>query len=67
MEAPSFVRRVPDALSPVLIAEAMLDIIGSRQNRTRPIEEAQEFARSHSPDIYARAMVEALGFECGPD
>ena len=66
MEAPSFVRRVPDALSPVLIAEAALDIIGSGQNRIRPIEEAREFARSHSPDVYARSMVEALGFDCGP-
>ena len=66
MEAPSFVRRVPDALSPVLVAEAALDIVSSGQHRLRPIEEARAFAASHSPDAHARAMTEALGLDCGP-
>ena len=66
MEAPSFVRRIPDALSPVLLAEAALDIIASGQNRDRPVEEARAFALSHSPDAYARAIAEALGFDRGP-
>ena len=66
MEAPSFVRRIPDALSPVLLAEAVLDIIESKQNLDRPIDEARAFARSHSPEAYARAMAEALGLDCGP-
>ena len=66
MNAPSFVRRIPDALSPVLMAEAALDVIASGQNRDRPIVEAKAFAQSHSPDAYAQAMLDALGFDCGP-
>ena len=63
--APAFVRRVPDALSPVLVAEAALDIVSSGQHWARPVEEARAFADAHSPDLYARAMMEALGLDGG--
>ena len=65
VEAPSFVRRVPDALSPVLVAEAALDIVSSGQHRMRPVKETRAFAEAHSPDLYARAMMEALGLDGG--
>ena len=60
--APRFVRRVSDNLSPILIAEAFLDIIRSGEHLSRPIEEAREFATDHSLDRYAIRMMEALGF-----
>ena len=63
--APAFVRRVPDALSPVLVAEAALDVVSSGQHRARPVEEARAFAAAHSSDFYARAMLEALGLDRG--
>ncbi|WFT80517.1 glycosyltransferase [Methylobacterium sp. CB376] len=62
MIAPSFVRRIPDKLSPILIAEAVLDILDSRQNQERPIDEATFCARERSPDVYAEKLLAALGF-----
>lgn len=64
MEAPRFVRRVPDSLSPLLVAEALLDIIATGEDRIRPIEEARLFADEHSFTTYAARLVEQLG---GPE
>ncbi|WP_420142330.1 glycosyltransferase [Sphingomonas sp.] len=61
--APSFVHRVSDNLSPILIAEAFLDIIRSGEHLSRPINEARAFAVDHSLDRYAIRMMEALGFD----
>ena len=63
VEAPAFVRRVPDALSPVLVAEAALEILSSGQHRLRPLKAARAFADAHSPDLYACAMMDALGLD----
>ena len=63
-EAPGFVWRVPNALSPVLVAEAALDIVSSGQHRLRPVDEARDFGEAHSPEVFARAMVEALELDC---
>lgn len=61
MLAPSFVRRVPDKLSPILIAEAILDVIESGQNKSRPVEEASNCAQERSVDRYADNLLSALG------
>lgn len=66
MEAPAFVRRVPDSLSPVLIAEAVLDIVESGETRSRPVDQARDFARTHSAERYAASLMEALGYEARP-
>jgi glycosyltransferase involved in cell wall biosynthesis len=63
MLAPSFVRRVPDSLSALLVAEAVLDIESSGQAHSRPIEEARAFARRHSPAAYCAQLLEALEVE----
>lgn len=64
-EAPGFVWRVADALSPVLVAEAALGIVSSGQHRLRPVDEALNFGETHSPAVFARAMAEALELDCG--
>ena len=63
IEAPGFVRRVPDNLSPVLVAEALLEILNSGQNISRPLSEALLVAKDRSPDRYAAMTMQALGFE----
>ena len=63
MQAPAFVRRVPDNLSPVLIAEAVLEILASGQHRERPIEEVAAYRSARSPERYAQKVLEALQLE----
>lgn len=65
MDAPPFVRRVPDSLSPLLLAEALLDIIASGDDRRRPTEAGQAFAKDHSFETYAERLVAHLGGETG--
>jgi glycosyltransferase involved in cell wall biosynthesis len=61
-DAPAYVRRVPDALSPLLIAEALADLLeeGAR-SRTDPARRA--FAEAHSFRVYAARLCEALGLQ----
>jgi hypothetical protein len=61
MNAPDFVRRVPDGLSSILIAEAALTILESGANIKRPLDEAEEFSRAHSASAYCRKL--AAGME----
>ncbi len=60
MDAPSYVRRVPDSLSPLLIAEALLDIIATGEDRRKPVEAARSFAFDHSFEAYATKLVAHL-------
>ena len=63
MLAPSFVRRVPDNISSVLVAEAVLDILNSGENNARPFEAANEFRSRHSPEVYCSTLVKNLGLD----
>jgi glycosyltransferase involved in cell wall biosynthesis len=63
MRAPSFVRTVPDMLSPLLMAEAAMDILDSGHNEARPVEEAASFAEEHSPRRYSELLLQGLGFD----
>jgi glycosyltransferase involved in cell wall biosynthesis len=63
MIAPPFVRRVPDNLSSVLIAEAVLDILSKGDNITRPIAQMREFRKRHSPEAYCEALLRALSID----
>jgi len=62
MGAPGFVRRVPDGLSCVLMAEAALEIIKSTEHRKRPVDAAKAFAEAHSPAAYCENLMRSLGF-----
>lgn len=61
MEAPFFVRRVPNGISPVLIAEQLANIHETESRR--PLDEAREYRRSHSFDRYVDMCLHALGLE----
>jgi glycosyltransferase involved in cell wall biosynthesis len=63
MVAPTYVRRVPDNLSSVLIAEAVLEILSTGENLKRPLDEMQAFRAKHSPEVYSEAILEALSID----
>jgi glycosyltransferase involved in cell wall biosynthesis len=63
MNAPSFIRRIPDGLSSLLLGEAVLDILASGQHTRRPVDDARAFADAHSPEAYCRLLLEALGID----
>ncbi len=60
-DAPSYVRRVPDALSPLLVAEALADLLDEGRARIDPARQA--FAEAHSFRVYAERLCEALGLQ----
>ena len=61
MDAPSFVRRTPDAISPILIAESCLELLDSGLTRNRPFDEQFAYANAHSLDAYAAGLMSAVG------
>ncbi len=63
MQAPAFVRRVPDGLSSLLIGEAVLEILASGDNVHRPLEAARTFGVERTPSAYCRLLLEALELE----
>ena len=63
MDAPSFIRSIPDELSPVLLAEAVLEILSSGQHLDRPIAQAEAAAKARSTDVYARQLLNGMGFD----
>ncbi len=66
MEAPSYVSRVADAPSPVLIANALVDLIERFHGRERPNDERRVFAESHDFRTYALRLCEALALDVPP-
>lgn len=63
MEAPAFVRTIPDTNAPVDIAEAVLGVLQSGEHAHRPLEAARAYASDHSCDRYARLLLQELGFD----
>lgn len=63
MQAPDFVKRVPDGLSSLLIAEAALAILAENPRGQRPIAVARALARERSPESYCQALVNHLGLD----
>jgi len=63
MQSPGFVKRIPDGLSSLLIAEAALEIVGSKDFGSRSLEEAKAFAKSHSPASYCQALMNHMGID----
>jgi glycosyltransferase involved in cell wall biosynthesis len=60
-DAPAYVRRVPDELSPLLVAEALADLLEEGRAGTEPARRA--FEQAHSFRLYAARLCEALGLQ----
>jgi glycosyltransferase involved in cell wall biosynthesis len=63
---PGYTRRVPNALSPVLIAEALLDLLQSRATVARREEERLAFSEERSLEAYAHGLCRALELDLMP-
>ncbi len=63
IEAPGYVRRVPDNPSPVLLAEAVATLLDSPAAATGP--ERLAYVGEHGFDRYAMRLCEALGLDPG--
>jgi glycosyltransferase involved in cell wall biosynthesis len=63
LDAPAYVARVPDRISPVLVAEAIADQL-DRGARDRPNEHARlAYRQTHNFEVYADRLCQALGLE----
>lgn len=60
MDAPDFVRRVPDHLSAVLIAEQLAEIFAAGPLAPRPVAAAQDYRDAHSFMRYNTLLLEHL-------
>ncbi|MDE1567620.1 glycosyltransferase [Aquabacter sp. P-9] len=60
MDAPAFVRRVPDHLSAVLIAEQLAEIFAAGPLAPRPVSAAQDYRDAHSFMRYNTLLLEHL-------
>jgi glycosyltransferase involved in cell wall biosynthesis len=63
MDAPDYVRRVPDALSPLLVAEALADLLDLGLARQRPEAARRAYEAAHSFPLYAAQLCHSLGLE----
>jgi glycosyltransferase involved in cell wall biosynthesis len=63
MDAPEYVRCVPDQLSPVLVAEALADLLDSGLPRTNFEAARQAYTEAHSFRVYSERLCEALALE----
>jgi hypothetical protein len=59
-DAPRYIKRVPDHLSPLLIAEAVADIFETRAYQERVCEERLSFCARHNFDYYAQELSRIL-------
>jgi len=60
MEAPRFVIRVPDELSPFLIAESIANVIDRGAPKTRDLKAMKEYESEHNFDVYAHRLIQTL-------
>jgi glycosyltransferase involved in cell wall biosynthesis len=63
VEAPDYVARVPDHLSPVLIAEALADLIDRKLHTHRSEAARRTYYDGHNFDLYARRLCVALALD----
>ena len=61
VNAPGFVRRVPDQLAPVLAAEAIADMIAEDKAVDRDSAQRREFDAKHNFANYTDQLCQALG------
>ena len=58
-----YVRRVPDAISAVLLAEAIADIVDAGLHRDRPSAERDAMLAQRNFDVYSDRLLTALNIE----
>jgi glycosyltransferase involved in cell wall biosynthesis len=63
MDVPDYVRAVPDALSPLLIAEALADLLQTGMTKNRPEAARAAYSDAHSFRIYAKDLCDAIGLD----
>ena len=61
MEAPSFVRRIPNGISPVLLAEELVSIF--EECKPRSIDDARAFKQTHNFEIYTQRLLNTFGLD----
>jgi glycosyltransferase involved in cell wall biosynthesis len=61
MDGPEYVLRVPDHLSPTLIAEQIAEGHAAERHRVRCSAGRDDYVREHSFDNYAERMMQVLG------
>jgi hypothetical protein len=61
--AASYISAIPDAISPVLLAEALAEFLEAGLVARRPEAERYAFAEARSLRNYARALCEALSLD----
>ncbi len=61
IDSPDYVRRVPDAISPVLVAEALATLLAEGAHKHRHDEARRDYAVSHSFERYVELLCNALG------
>ena len=62
MEAPGYVRRIPNYLAPLLVAEEIADMVAKGRHLDRNSAERRVFEASHNFSAYAEQLCETLGF-----
>ena len=60
MEAPAFVHAVPDGISPVLVAEKVLEILSIPRFDVISLKEKRDFGAQHNFKVYADRMMQAM-------
>jgi glycosyltransferase involved in cell wall biosynthesis len=63
LEGPEYILRVPDHLSPLLIAETIADAHAAGLHHNRLTESRREYLKAHSFDQYAIELMNILGLE----
>ena len=62
----AYMRSIPDALSPLLLAEALADLLDAGLATSRAEEARQAFSDAHSFCNYAMGLYHGLGLEAAP-
>lgn len=67
LEAPSYVRRIPDPVSPLLLANALADLLAEGLHANRPLAERDAYAAAHDFARYAERLAAVLELETKRD
>jgi glycosyltransferase involved in cell wall biosynthesis len=60
LDAPSYVTRIPNEISPLLLAEAIMSRVAIRNDLDTRIGTTRNYLAEHSPASYARRLIETL-------
>jgi glycosyltransferase involved in cell wall biosynthesis len=63
LDSPGYVSRVPDLFSPILVAEAIAEIVEAGSFRQRPEPTRRAYVADHNPDVYASRLLAAMGLD----